>query len=150
MLILMQIPQRFPQFEDKKLLIIVSWELQAKYYLAHDGEIHLLDNFFVVNPRAWLAEDYTKTSKLWISWNIYDRDRKVVRKRLLLKMKKETEEIFKWHSISDTYLFCIAFMMKQVKGVLPDFILKSLRFEHRGDMQNHSPLDLLEIISSKK
>lgn len=146
----MQIPQNFPQFEDKTLLIIVSWELQVKYYVVHNGEIDFLDGFFVVNPRAGLAEDYTKTSKLWISGNIYDRDRKVVQKRLLLKIKKETAEIFKWHNITDTYLFCIDFMMKQVKEALPEFVRKTLRFEYLGDMQYHTPLNLLEIVHSGK
>lgn len=146
----MQIPQDLPQFEDKEALMIVSWERQAKYYIIHDGEIDFLDSFFVVNPRAGLAEDYTKTSKLWIAGNIYDRDRKVVQERLLSKLRKETAEIFKQYDIASTYIFCIDFMMNRVREALPDNIRKTIRFEYSGDMQYQSPIELLTIIHEEQ
>lgn len=60
----MQIQRDLPQFEGKKSLIIVSGELQAKYYIAHNGQIDLLDSFVVANPRAELQEDYLETTRL--------------------------------------------------------------------------------------
>ncbi len=115
----MFIPQKLPQFDGRKLLIIVSGELQVKYYLAHDGQIYFLDSFFVANPRTEPTDDYFRNSRLGIAASVYDRDRKTLQRKLLHRLRYDTTQIFKRERISETYLFCIDYMMKRVKSILP-------------------------------
>ena len=59
----MEINQDLPQFEESKSLLIVSGESKAKYYIAYDGHIELLDEFAVADPSLQLRDDYLKDSK---------------------------------------------------------------------------------------
>lgn len=146
----MRIQQDLPQFEDKKSLIIVASEFQVKYYIAHNGQIELFDQFAVNNPRSQLQEDYLKTTRLGISGSIYDSAKQEVQEKLLRRFHDEVVEIWKQHRIIDTYLFSIDFMMERLKEALPGDIRKTLRFEYPGDMQYHTPLKLLQIIKKKQ
>lgn len=146
----MLIPQKLPQFEGRKLLIIVSGELQAKYYIAHDGKIYFLDSFFVSNPRTEPTDDYFKNSRLGIAASVYDRDRKTLQRKLLQRLHHDTAEIFKRERISETYLFCIEYMMRRVKSTIPQEVRDTISFEYPGDMQYHTPLNLMEIVHQKR
>ena len=146
----MFIPQKLPQFDGRKLLIIVSGELQVKYYLAHDGQIYFLDSFFVANPRTEPTDDYFRNSRLGIAASVYDRDRKTLQRKLLHRLRYDTTQIFKRERISETYLFCIDYMMKRVKSILPQEVWNTISFEYLGDMQYHTPLFLMEIVQQKR
>lgn len=146
----MKIQKDLPQFNEKNALIIVSWEFQVKYYIAHNGQILPLETFAVANPRAKLQEDYLPTTKLGISGSIYNSAKHEVQEKLLRRLKKETAEIYKKHHIADVYLFCIDFMMERVKESLSGTIRDALRLEYLGDMQYHPPMNLLEIIQKQQ
>ena len=85
-----------------------------------------------------------------MSGNIYDRDRKVVQKRLISKLKQDTDEILRTYMITDTYLFCIDFMMNRVRMALSPSVSTSIRQTHKVDIPNYTPLDILEIIQKKQ
>ncbi len=146
----MEINQDLPQFEESKSLLIVSGESKAKYYIAYDGHIELLDEFAVADPSLQLRDDYLKDSKTWKSWAMPEEYKQYSQHKLLKRISEETREIVQKHKIKETYLFCIEFMKNEVKDNLAPEVKETVKFEFSGDMQYHHPFDLLKLIKEKK
>lgn len=147
----MQIKSDLPQFEERKALIIVSGEFLAKYYLAHNGQITLLENFAVANPRAQLREDYVDTTKQnGISGSIYDGAKQEVQRKLLSRVGSETKKIFLDSKPDEVLLFCAEYLIKEMKQALAKEVRNAICFEYKGDMVSHHPFDLLKIVGKDK
>ncbi len=145
----MEIKQDFPQFEDKRSLLVVSWESRAKYYYVHKGHLEMIDEFAVADPSIQLQDDYVKDTKMQKSWSMPEHYKQYIQQKLLHRISEDTKDIHEKHRITETYLFCIWFMANAVYDCLTPTVRSTVKYRFTWDMNNHHPFELLEMIKIK-
>ncbi len=150
---IMQISNKLPQFDDEKALLIVTGKQEASFYVAHQGQLEKLDEFYIPPITYSDNEGHSQKHKLGIlmgSGFVRENKKRTLRYKFLGQVEEHLSRIAKKQEVDRLYLFCPSYVLLSVKGVVP-YPLKEKRIESiAGDYHHQHPFKLLEKIKETK
>lgn len=147
----MKLPQKFPQFEDEKALIVVAGQMEADFYLLFNGEINKISSFKVEKPRYSDREGFVvrRAGGITIGGGpSYNVSKEKIKIEFSKEFKKAIKPLLSDKKISRIYLFAESYVVNEIKDLLSSFS-GQLKLIGRGNYLKTKPLDLLEKIFSK-
>ncbi len=152
----MKIPAEFPQFEDKKVLIVATGAQDADIYLASNGILDKVVYFRIPRRRYSDKEGFfssrTKIGKRGMGIaSGADREypKEAAIQDFLNRLEAELKTTSKKEKISYVCLFSPDYMMKMVKSVFPADLRDKVKISITGNFSQHRPIELLEKINLK-
>jgi hypothetical protein len=155
----MQIQDKLPQFTDEEALIVASGKQDAIFYIAQNGEIHVVESFKVDKPKYDDIEGHfessTKTGKrkqtirAGSPYDPTDKNEKAV-SDFLKELEQELESVSKHHAVTDLYIFAPPHLKNEVTARIPYSLESANLLLMEGNHYETHPFDLLEKIQEKK
>lgn len=149
----MKIELNLPQFNNKKALLVVTGEHDAKIYVASNGIIKELDLIYIQKPQYTDREGFFEeknSTGLYGSGSVYEPKKLYMRKKFLKSLKKELNEIFKKNVVDDIHLFSPRYMEELIKEELSNEVREKVESEEFGNYFHMHPFKLLLMIKKKK
>lgn len=148
----MQIPQQYPQFEEKKILICVMGTQEARFILAHKGILSELDQFKIEKPVYSDREGFFMTrafGRIFGSGSVHEPKKQ----QKFVEFGTELEKKYKKLVIStgpDQLILTYPDYVEQVvKDKLPHSFKDKVRMELKGNFYKEDALEILKKIQSK-
>lgn len=155
----MQIRQNLPQFENTTALIVASGKQDAIFYIAQNGEIHIVESFKVEKPTYDDVEGHfestTKTGmrgqtmKSGSPYEPSEKDEKAVAS-FLKELKEEFESVSRHHDIDELYVFAPPHLKNEVEERIPYSLHQAKQLMLEGNHYDTHPHELLEKIQKKQ
>ncbi|MDP3953487.1 MAG: hypothetical protein Q8P99_01540 [bacterium] len=145
----MQISQELPQFEDQKILIIVTGQQEASFYIAHKGNLDKLEGLYIPPITYSDKEGYSEKRRMGMTMGTgFARENKkqTLRNKFLSELDTHLKKIAGEHEIEKIYLFCPPYMRLSVKGVIPYPLKEKPIVSIKGDYHQQHPFKMLEKI----
>ena len=154
----MEIPSKFPQFENENVLIVVTGFQNADFYLAGNGVIEKIRSVRI--PRRKYSDDEgffaakTKIGKsrggIVSSGAVREYPKEAVLNEFLNQLDDELKAISKKENISYVCLFSPDYALKKIKSSFPAALKNKVKFSIAGNYSHYSPTELIEKIDQKR
>lgn len=149
----MQIPQKYPQFEDELTLIIVSGKQAGDLHLARDGKLETVGEIRIEKPQYSDREGHfkrrSKGKSLGSGSPVKQRDEKA-KQDYLRQLQEGLKELRQEADIASTILLAPSQHKEAVKQKLPTYIRNSITSETTGNFVGEHPKDILDRIADSK
>jgi hypothetical protein len=152
----MQISQNLPQFNVRKVLILVSSGHGTEIYKAHQGKIEKIKEFQIENPRYSDREGFFMSRSKNIgtirAGSVGEIDDQEVKKEFFQKWRElvkesEIKKIMDWSD--DVYLFSPGSLITELKEELPSRVKDKIAMEFQKNYCGKHPFEILEKIDQK-
>jgi len=141
-----------PEFFNERVLLVATGNQDAKFYLAHDGQLKAVDSFLIAKPRYSDREGHFKTrgaGKTIRSGAVYENRKQEVRSAFTHEFAKRYKQIEKKHALDKVYLFTPAHIRTHIRTSLPKAQRTKITMVIAGNHYKTHPLRLLKLIKAK-
>lgn len=148
----MKIKKGLMQFEKENTLLIVASDHRAKFYLAAKGEVDMLGDVEVLDPKFEDNEGKTgRGNKGEGSGSmVKEVNRPEVRNKFIREFLKKAKEEKMIGSVHAIYLFSPLYMHSLLEKCLPLDMRRQLKLTVAGNHLRAHPFKLIEMIAKKR
>ena len=150
----MKISQNLPQFENKKVLFVVSGEQEALFYVLENGEIRAQDQFRIFQSKEQRDRNSTFLRRgkgmIFGSGSVFESQRRKIREGFLKDLGKNINDIFKKQNIGEIFIFCPSQTKGYIQKLLSVSIKEKLKIIIQGNYIESHPFDLIKMIEQNK
>lgn len=151
----MHIPGSLPQFRRSPVLIIVSGQFEARFFIAHAGEIKELETIRHIPREETIGKDwgYAKSSSATPSSGAVSSQGK---RRLTLRKKFQKEAVSHIQSeagdknIQEIYFFAPTYVSSGILKQLDSHTKERIRKVFDGEYTKESPAAILYMITESR
>lgn len=151
----MHIKQELPLFENKKSLLIVTGKSVAKFYLALDKEIELIEEFEMPKPSTQYTdrEGHFKRSGATEGYigsgSVHEADKEHFANKFSSELAEKAGLLDKEKEPKEIYLFTPDYMKNKIKEDLGASLKKKIVMEITGNYSENHIFDLLKKIKEE-
>lgn len=149
----MKISKKLPQFNNKKVLLIISGQLISDFYMVHNGIIKKIKKVQRKQPRYSDREGHFLVrgrGRLYGSGSVYEAKKNVTREKFKKDLARATINTVNKEKIDEIYFFAPKHLLPYFQEELPLRIKKLIKFDFRGNYTNKHPFKLLKKIKKRK
>lgn len=149
----MKISSKLPQFSSETVLLIVTSQLGATFYLVRNGELTKAVSFELARPKYSDHEGKfvrRGRGKIFAAGAVYEFDKQGMIKEFLRELEGQTRASMLKYKITDSYLYAPAHLMQQIKTKITKILGDSYMMSFRGNYHNCHPFELLKMIGVRK
>jgi len=147
----MKIPQEFPQFKEKKAVLIVTSNQEARFLLAENGVIEEFDSFEISKPHYSDREGFfmrRSGGKVLGSGSVYEQKKEKIKQDFFREFRKSIKKPF-LKKADLIYLFCPGYLSNEIKENMDNLLKDKIEGSFRGNYFTEHPLRFLELIKKK-
>ena len=146
----MQIPNQFPQFKDKKVLLAVFGNQSGIFYVAQNGILDKIKEIEVENPKYSEKEGFFASGPggTTVVGSLKEIPKQEIQHSFMRQASQFINDFNKKEIIDEIYLYCAPEIIKEFKEELPNEIQNIIKKETRGTYLRSTPIELLELIST--
>lgn len=152
----MKISQNLPQFENKKVLFVVSGEQEALFYVLENGEITAQDQSRIFQSKERRDRNRNSTflrrgkGMIFGSGSVFELQRRKIRERFLKDLGKNINDISTKQNIDEIFIFCPSQTKGYIQKLLSLSIKEKLKIIIQGNYIESHPFDLIKMIEQNK
>ena len=149
----MKISAKLPQFGKETVLLIVTGQLGAAFYLARNGELTKAASFELRKPKYSDHEGKflrRGRGKIFAAGAVYEFDKQGMIKEFLRELEGRTKVLMTKYKVTASYLYAPAHLIQQIKTKITKILGSSYVMSFRGNYHNCHPFELLEMIGARK
>jgi hypothetical protein len=149
----MKIENHYPQFHEKKVLILTLGKQSATFFFAHRGLINLADEIRMDRPRyadlnLWRLK--SARSMAVARGAFFESKARSLKSYFFKTLRDQLSYLVKIRGINEIYLFAPRYMTVWLLENLPGDLKKKIKYMMQGNFVGQRESDLLEKISKLK
>ena len=149
----MDISKELPQFTDEKALLVVTSKQDGLFYIATSGRIERVEEFHlprITHPDSAGSIKERGFDTLLSSGYVRENKKRNLRYKFLNEVESRLKEINRREAPTTVYIFCPAYVMQAVRGVIPYPLREKVVKTYAGEYHQRHPFKILEKIKESK
>lgn len=146
----MKISKKLPQFEGEKVLILVSGNNRAEFYLISDNHINMVDDLRIKDEHYSDKEGFFVRSglgRIFKTGAVREPVDKDIMSEFIRKVTENIKKFLYFDEVDRMYIFGPEYLKNFLKDAVPKSYKKKLIHFFSGNLTNHHPFELLKKIA---